>query len=293
MALRAEAPAKINLDLRVLAREEGGYHQIETLFLLVNLCDVVTVSAAPSGIALEVTGAELGATEQNLVHRSAVKFLHKAGVESGVHLQLHKRIPAGAGLGGGSSDAATTLRLLNALFDGPLSRSQLVVMAAELGADVPFFLVEGAFALAWGRGGRMLEISAPEPRHVVMALSGIHISTRESYGALSDAGLDPGAGRMISQGALANWERLAADGVNHFESVAFPAYPVLSEIREALLEEGADFARMSGSGSAIFGIFRTPDRARGAAEKIGETFDCECVSVETRTRWADIVACEG
>ena len=107
--LRAEAPAKINLDLRVLAREMGGYHQIETLFLQVDFCDRLTITNAESDISLEVSGEDLGPHQENLVYRAAQAFLEAAGVKSGVHIELDKRIPSGSGLGGGSSDAAMTL----------------------------------------------------------------------------------------------------------------------------------------------------------------------------------------
>jgi len=291
--LVAKAPAKINLDLRVLAREESGYHQIETTFLLVDLCDVLTVSEAPSDVSLEVVGADLGVPQENLVHRAAVGFFGKTGVGSGVRLRLEKKIPAGAGLGGGSSDAATTLRLLNTLFGEPLSPAELRGLAAELGADVPFFLTETGFALGWGRGGRMLVAPAPEPRGVVLALPGIHISTPDAYTALSAAGLGDSDCRQISMSALPDWERLAEEAVNDFEAAAFLAHPLLSELRNALIEGGAEFARMSGSGSALFGVFQAHGQAQAAADKIAERLHCDCVAVATRTRWADIEVREG
>jgi 4-diphosphocytidyl-2-C-methyl-D-erythritol kinase len=292
-SLRANAPAKINLDLRVLAREADGFHQIETIFLLVNLCDVVTAHRSESGVSLEVVGAQLGTSEENLVYRAAVGFFRRSGIDAGVQIRLEKRIPAGAGLGGGSSDAATTLRLLNALFADPLGVPELTEVAAELGADVPFFLTPSGFALGWGRGDRILEMPAPEPRHVVLALPALHISTPQAYAALSHRGLDPAGSRSLEQSTLANWDRLASDSLNDFESVVFSRHPVLAEIRDALMERGAGLARMSGSGSAVFGIFDSSEHAQETAAEMGDTFGGDFVVVPTRTRWCDLVAPEG
>jgi 4-diphosphocytidyl-2-C-methyl-D-erythritol kinase len=291
--LTAEAPAKVNLDLRVLAREASGFHQIETVLLLVDLCDVVVASRGQPGISVEVLGSDLGALKENLVYRAAEGFFQRCGVEPGVKLRLEKHIPAGAGLGGGSSDGATTLRLLNALFGEPLSRAELVEVAGDLGGDVPFFLTETGFALGWGRGGRLLSASAPEPRHVVLAMPHIHISTADAYAALSEVGLNPAVSRMVTGDALSDWNRLASEAHNDFEVVAFSKHPMLSRIREVLVEGGADVARMSGSGSTVFGVFGAPQKARAAAEEITSGFDCECVVVPSRTRWTDLQVNEG
>jgi len=138
--VRRGAPAKVNLSLRVLARERSGYHQLETLFCALELRDEIEIERGGGALSLQVEGAELGPPEENLVHRAAVAFHDAAGIRPDTRIRLRKRIPAGAGLGGGSSDAAATLAALNALHGAPLGPTHLLRLGAELGSDVPFFL---------------------------------------------------------------------------------------------------------------------------------------------------------
>jgi 4-diphosphocytidyl-2-C-methyl-D-erythritol kinase len=209
-------------------------------------------------------------------------------MEPGVQMTLHKNIPPGTGLGGGSSDAATTLRLLNMLFEDPLETLELLELAAGLGSDVPFFLLESGFALGWGRGDRTLEATAPEPREIVLVLPDINVSTRDAYISLSAAGLGPSQPRMIRGASLSDWSRIGSQASNDFERVAFSKHPLLGELRVALVGCGAEFARMSGSGSALFGVFEDSSSARAAAKTIGSSYACECIVAASRTCWTDI-----
>ena len=178
------AQAKVNLFLDVLERDPTGYHSLETAFLRIDLADDVTVRAAP-GRTLDVSGpalsaAGLGPTEKNLAYRAAVAYADATGWPSGFAIELVKRIPAGAGLGGGSADAGAVLRTLDALSPNPLG-ARLPEIGAALGADVPFMTIEEPMALGSGRGDRLKPIPALEPRAIVLAVSPFAISTADAY----------------------------------------------------------------------------------------------------------------
>src|SRR5690606_6718842 len=177
-----EAPAKVNLRLVVLAREASGFHQLETIFCAIDLADTITAQRAEPGIELEVVGARLGEPQENLVWRAASAFFRTSGIAGGARLRLDKRIPVGAGLGGGSSDAASTLHALNALYGRPLGPRSILELAAELGSDVPFFAAGRPFALAWGRGGRLLPFPALPPAPTVVGVPDFSIATVYAYG---------------------------------------------------------------------------------------------------------------
>ncbi len=275
-AIRVRAPAKVNLSLRVLAREDGGYHQIETLFCALELADTLELRAGGTGIRLEVEGAELGPAEDNLVYRAAAAFYRTTAIGPGVAVRLRKEIPAGAGLGGGSSDAAATLHALNELYGRPRDRDALVDLAAGLGSDVPFFLCGSPLALAWGRGDRLLPLP-PLPRApVLVAVPGFAIPTAEAYRALDAhrvaTGAAPGAA-VVPPDALASWAAIAAAAINDFEPPAYARFPGLETLKSRLLEAGAALALLSGSGSALFGIFpdeKQRDDARSALHAHGD-----------------------
>jgi 4-diphosphocytidyl-2-C-methyl-D-erythritol kinase len=283
--LRVDAPCKVNPFLRVLAREDTGYHRIETVFQALELADTLEFEVAEEGIELAVEGAELGPTEDNLVFRAAKLFFHESGQPPGVRIRLEKRIPTGSGLGGGSSDAAATLRALNHMYEGPLAAGALVRHASTLGSDVPFFLVPTGFALGWGRGTRLLQLPAPPPRPVLVVLTGVHISTPEAYGALSAGGLAASRGRVLETDALTDWTGLIALAENDFEGVVFSVHPELGAIRDELAAQGAELARLSGSGSAVFAVFEETGAAETAARAVEATFSTVTV-VQTRTATA-------
>jgi len=265
---RAHAPAKVNLSLRVLARESTGYHQLETVFCALELSDEVELERGGPGIELEVEGQDTGPAEANLAYRAAEAFCQACGRAAALRIRLRKRIPVGAGLGGGSSDAATTLLALNALHDEPLDGATLLRIGAGLGSDVPFFLAGSPLALAWGRGERLLPLP-PLPRApVLVAVPDFAIATADAYLALDRhrAAHDerPGPG-IFEPARFGSWDDIAAVAVNDFEAPTFERFPVLGSVKAALGEAGATLSLLSGSGSALFGVFRTPeDRDRAA-----------------------------
>ncbi len=266
-----EAPAKVNLRLCILAREQTGFHALETLFCAVSLSDEVCVSRAGAGLAFRVQGAiDTGPPERNLCMRAAQRFYRELGREPEVSITLVKRIPAAAGLGGGSADAAATLRALNALHGGLLPRATLLQLGSELGSDVPFFLCGSPLALGWGRGERLLALPPLAPRPVLIAHPGEPMPTPEAFRRLSSSrGEDyrPPAFSFALED-LASWERIAALAQNDFESVADERIPRLVHGRAQMRKAGAEIALLAGSGASLFGIFRTAESRDAAAEPL-------------------------
>lgn len=259
---RVSAQAKINLLLRVLARERSGYHSIETIFLRLDLADEVVVRVGDDvrGRTLDVGGdalpAEgLGETTANLAYRAACAYADATGWPNGFAIELTKHIPAGAGLGGGSADAGAVLRALDALSPSPLGR-QLPELAPALGADVAFMTIDSPMALAWGRGERLFPLSALARRPVVILVPSFAVSTKDAYGWLAhDRGTYEARGALLQPTELDTWEGIAAVAVNEFEPVVGRRHPAIPAYVDALREAGALPAMMSGSGSAVFGVF--------------------------------------
>lgn len=287
--LRVPAHAKLNLSLRVLAREASGYHQIETVFCTLELADEIELSRTSSGVTLEIAappdqpGAppDLGTVDQNLAVRAASSFIEAAPFEHGLHIRLTKRIPAGAGLGGGSSDAAAVLRALNRMRPEPLPHEVLLAMAARLGSDVPFFITDAALALAWGRGARMLPLPHLDAAPVVLLVPPERVSTADAYAALDVMRSTMPAVLRIPEA----WSDIAADAQNDFEPTIFARHPRLARLRRLLEDAGAHTARMTGTGSVIFGVFDDVATARSAADRaMVEYPDVQAIVTQTRGR---------
>lgn len=269
VAVRVRAQAKLNLDLRVLAREVDGYHQLETLFARIALADDIVVRTGGSRRHLECTGAAAGPTEDNLAWRAAVAFGEWSGWPRGFTIEIEKRIPVGGGLGGGSADAAAVLRALNTMSPAPLAHSELLELAFTLGSDVPYLATDLPLALAWGRGERMLSLSGLEPRGVTLLIPPYGIATRDAFGWLSD---EPESGRstkrapvIVAPEGLVRWDVLSRRCQNDLEPAVMHRYPelaaVLSKLRAAA-GSNITLAGMTGSGSTLFAIghdARAPD----------------------------------
>lgn len=269
------APAKINLFLRILAQERAGFHQLETLFATLEFGDTLTFGRTASGISLETDGPPSGPPEENLVYRAAEVFLEAAEIREGVHIRLEKRIPMAAGLGGGSSDAAATLRGLQSLFPGALAEGRLLELAGGLGSDVPFFLSPSPLALAWGRGDRLLPLPPLPPAPVLLALPSVNMGTAQAYSLLAEDRAhtrERPSATVHSLGTFSNWEGIWGLARNDFEKIVFRAHPPLSRIRGALQESGAMVALLSGSGAALFGLYRDEDAATSARDDLSHLF---------------------
>ena len=183
-----KAPCKVNLLLRVLAREESGFHQLETIFALTTLHDTLVASRRDgTDVSIDVRGADVGPDMDNLAVRAARLVLESTRQRLGVHLELTKAVPAGGGLGGGSSDAAAALLATNQLAGNPIPQHELLQLGARLGSDVPFFLTGAPLALAWGRGDRLLRLPAIPPAPGLLLHPPEPVSTAEAYALLAAA----------------------------------------------------------------------------------------------------------
>jgi 4-diphosphocytidyl-2-C-methyl-D-erythritol kinase len=248
------------------SRRPDGYHDLETLFLGIDLCDVVEVQRGGVGVELAVSGADVGATEQNLAARAARAYLAAAGLSeqpgSGVRIRLDKRIPAAAGLGGGSSDAAATLRALDQLFDRRVGHADVLGIAAHLGSDVPFFLALTPLAIGRGRG-ELLEPLDPLPALPgLLVVPPIGVSTAEAYRALDRARDRAAVPALKPLDDPRDWADVAGAAHNDFEAIVLPMHPEVGEALTALRATRPLIALLSGSGSACFALYRSDHEAR-------------------------------
>jgi len=271
-AVRVAAHAKINLFLRILARESSGYHQIETAFALLELADELDVRRVASGVALEVEGPDLGPMEDNLAVRAARAVLEATGNRFGVAIRLRKRIAVRAGLGGGSSDAAAALHAVNALAGNAVPRHELLHMAARLGADVAFFASGAPLALGWGRGERLFRLPSPPSAPVLVAVPAIAVATPDAYRWWDEANPAPVARGPVALDAeaLATWGSIGRLGGNDFESPVFGKHPELRALYEKLAGTGPVWVRLCGSGSAVAAAYKKESEREDAASRLGE-----------------------
>ena len=267
--------AKVNLLLRVLAREDDGYHGIETLFCLVDLADrLVAERRDERGVTIDVTGADVGPPDDNLAVRAARLVLEATGQRFGVHLRLEKRIGVRAGLGGGSSDAAGALTAVNHLAAGAVPRHELLQFAARLGSDVPFFFSQAPLALAWGRGERLLRLPALPAAPVLLLTPPVAVSTAEAYRWVDEArhGLGRRGAVALDLGALAGWGDIGRMAGNDFESPVFARHPPVRAAFEALAGTRPLLCRMSGSGATLFAVYRSARDREDAMMMLGRKY---------------------
>jgi 4-diphosphocytidyl-2-C-methyl-D-erythritol kinase len=272
------APAKINLFLRILAREDSGFHQLETLFVSLSFGDLVSLAPTSSGITLTTSGYPVGPGEENLAFRAAQAFFDEAGAEGGVRIHLEKNVPPGTGLGGGSSDAASTLKGLFSMYPGVLDFGRLLELAVELGSDVPYFLSPSPLTLAWGRGERLFPLPPLPPTPVLLALPSVSVNTQEAYESLalerrrSPSPFQRPEPRILGSGEVDSWEAIGKVAENDFEPVVFGMHPSLRRLRQALDARDPVCSLLSGSGSALFALFSNETSAREAQASLSAEF---------------------
>jgi len=274
--------AKINLDLRVLGTRPDGYHDLKTVFQSLALFDGVTVTARRGPLTVTCDEPDIPTDQRNLVWKAA-SLLHrvatgKSSAPRDIAIDLRKRIPSEAGLGGGSSNAAMTLLALNKLWKLELDAPSLSRIGARLGADVPYFLVGGT-ALGLGRGDDIYPLADMPPVHVVILRPGFGVSTADAYTWFDEesrrSAKEP-APRALPPG----WPAWSARLRNDLEMPVVRHHPAIGRIRQSLLDAGAAFAAMSGSGSAVFGLFERGDAARRTANDLARP---GWLSLHTRT----------
>ena len=263
-----KAYAKINLTLAVGEKRLDGYHEVVSVMQRVSLCDTLTAERTDSGISLACSDPSLPAGEENLAHRAAAVFFRETGIAGGAALTLEKRIPSQAGLGGGSSDAASALLALRKLYAPALSDTELETMAAALGSDVPFF-IRGGTQLATGRGEVLSPLPSLTDGWFVIVKPAESFSTPAMYRRLDEPGSVLVRNSRYMQDAVAanNVHAVAAELHNSFERVV-PKDSSLRTIKDALRAQGALASLLSGSGSAVFGLFDTETAARAAVEAL-------------------------
>lgn len=277
--LEKDSPCKVNLLLNILGKRPDGFHELESVFHPVNLCDRLMFQRTGQGLELTCSDPQLPTDATNLVHRAATAFLKATAITTGVRIHLEKKIPLAAGLGGGSGNAAVTLLGLNELFANPLPLAALHEIAATLGSDVNFFL-QSKPALATGRGERIEsldEFPAMRGAHFVLLHPGFGISTPWAYQNLArfPAALNGTPGRARKLISVLQTSDLATAGREFYNSLEAPAlekYPVLALYQEFFREQGAAATLMSGSGSTTFAIFRDRATAEAALEKFKPRF---------------------
>ena len=282
---RVTSHAKVNLFLRVLSHDTDGYHGIETLFCLVSLADELVAERVDGGdVTLDSGGADLGPDDANLAVRGAQAVLQATGRKFGVNLRLTKRIPIRAGLGGGSSNGAAALTAVNQLAGNAVPQHELLQFAARLGSDVPFFLSGGPLALGWGRGARMLRLPPLPAAPALLLVPAIGVSTADAYRWV-DAARTPGHGRgalALDLDALREWGSIGRMAGNDFESVVFGHHPEIRAAFEAVVGTRPLLCRMSGSGSAIFAVYRSArdrdDALTMLPPKLGQRIAVETVA---------------
>jgi 4-diphosphocytidyl-2-C-methyl-D-erythritol kinase len=275
----AAAPAKVNLGLHVLGKRPDGYHNLVSLMVPVSLCDELRFELNPRKIELHCPNSDLPTTEENLVYQAARLALDECARVGGVTIELRKNIPEGAGLGGGSSDAAATLLAVNQLLGSPMEDGDLYRLAAKLGADVPFFLL-GRWAVAQGTGDLLTPVENVPILWTVLLYPNFQVSTRWAYENLTLTSRANGSkfntlgdtygGRLTaSYQKLLDRQGLALKDlfallVNDFEPLVFGHYPQLHDLKISLLAAGAQAVSMTGSGPTLVGLFRSEQEARAA-----------------------------
>ncbi|GAB6270839.1 MAG: 4-(cytidine 5'-diphospho)-2-C-methyl-D-erythritol kinase [Smithella sp.] len=268
------APAKINLVLRVLRKRPDGYHDLASVMQQISICDELHFTLRPEGIVLQCPGTDLPTNEDNLIYRAARSIFNYAGYKAGVEINLNKKIPSAAGLGGGSSDAATTLMALNDLCSLNVSQTKLMKIGAKLGADVPFFIF-GKSAFAAGIGDRLQPLPDLPKLHLVLINPPFPLATKMVYENLNLTLTKKKNNYSIPRFyALGDVVR---ELYNDLEAVSLTMHPELSDFKQLLVKEGALGALMSGSGPTLFGVFADETSARQAKQAILKKVSGECL----------------
>ncbi|MDA8910730.1 4-(cytidine 5'-diphospho)-2-C-methyl-D-erythritol kinase [Crocinitomicaceae bacterium] len=247
------APAKINLGLHVLGKRSDGFHRIETCMMEIPFYDIIEITKSFEYEFIQ-SGIDVGGKSSDNLCTKAFLLLKRHHEISNVRIHLRKQVPIGAGLGGGSSDAVTVIKMLVELFQLQVSEKELEEMSSSLGSDCPFF-IKGGIQLAEGRGEVLSSITVKSiPRYLVLLNPGIHISTKEAYSNVSSS-QDKSSLEEVFSSPSRQWKKHLK---NDFEESVFKNHPKIKELKTKLYEAGAYYASMSGSGSSVFGLFNEP-----------------------------------
>ncbi len=263
----AHAHAKINLHMEITGKRADGYHEIVTLFCKIDLADTLSFDFKTGGVNVLCDHPDVPDGPENLAYQAAMLFFSETGIHPGLTIKIEKNIPAGAGLGGGSSDAAAVLSVLNRKFNEPLSPHRLHCLALKIGADVPYFLHRGP-ALATGIGEKLAAFSGIHPYPVIIIDPCKPLSTAEVYNNLN-FDLTKTPKKLNKRFFKLKWDQgLLKYLKNDLEPVASSMCPDISTAKSELKKAGSLFSMMSGSGSCVFGFFNNTNQARKAARTI-------------------------
>lgn len=264
--MKLKAPAKINIFLDILNKRKDGYHNMKTVFQSVSLFDDISIKETSGGIKISSDSPDIPGGRKNIVYKAAAAIKKYSGIRKGVLIKIKKRIPVGAGLGGGSSDAAAVLMGLNKLWGLKLSGKVLISLAKKLGADVPFFIYGAGRCAAEGIGDILTPLSVKKRKWYVIVKPSFKISTKSVYSRLVlsknktfPAGLTPPfLGNPLRRAGLTKLKQCSKIDTyyNRLEDVVIPLYPEIKKIKEKLISYGAEFSLMSGSGSCVFGVVK-------------------------------------
>lgn len=269
--LVVESPAKINLGLNVVRKRADGFHDLETIFIPLMLSDIITFQKADK-LRLESNSEILNQENENLILK-AIKLLdldHKTKKNISLHIDLEKNIPIGGGLGGGSSNAATTLKTINKMFNLGLNYNELTKLALILGSDVPYFL-NPVSAYAESRGEVLTSLNLEIPYPILLVNPGIKIGTKWAFGNIKPATPKRNLKEILKDG-LTDFDTIKNYVKNDFEEVVFEEYPEIKKIKSDLYEQGAQFALMSGTGSTVYGIFSNLQKAMWAKDYFSKKY---------------------
>ena len=281
--MKISAPAKINLFLQVLGRRKDGYHDLRTLMCCIGLHDNLVLRMGTARNGITCSNPDIPCDETNLALKAALLFNRALADEASIiaqnlSIELIKRIPVGAGLGGGSSDAAAVLNGLNRYYGNPLSHAKLMALALSLGADVPFF-IQGRPAIATGVGERLEPYSELPPWGVVVVYPGFGLSTAEVFKNLNLALTKCEKQLRYFPFKYRKFD-IARHLCNDLETVAAHRFPVIETIKKELLNQGAMGSLMTGSGSAVFGLFSDPGAAQRAGNALAGNADWQVYATE-------------
>ncbi len=276
--IQLKAPCKVNYRLDVLRRRPDGYHDLRMIMQRVDLCDTITLTTtAIPGIRVTCGSAGVPDGPDNIAWRAADALLQRSNSGRGIEITIDKKIPVAAGLGGGSSDAATVLMGVNSLLELGLSDVELMAIGVTLGADVPFFIFKNT-ALAGGIGDLLTPLDAVPPAWLLLVNPRVPVSTAWVYQNLE---LTNREAISIIPRSYESIQDLCAVLANDLEGVTIRRYPIIREIKELLVREGAAGALMSGSGPTVFGIFESEESARSCSKKLAAEYGWFCAAVKT------------
>ena len=262
------SPAKINLFLQVTGKRPDGYHELFSLMCCVDLFDTIMLQFGGDRIAIESSNSQIPLDDTNIAHQAATRFFKSLKITDGLTIRIEKSIPVAAGLGGGSSNAASVLAGLNRHYGLPFSRSELMSMGLGLGADVPFFLFQKP-ALASGIGEKLEAYQGPLPFRILLVNPGIEVHTAEVYQKLN-LRLTKCKKKITKPSLKQSGFDVSQHLCNDLENVTIDKYPEIGSLKTQLLKHGALGALMSGSGPTVFGLFSDPHKAERARQTIGD-----------------------